>query len=149
MTIKELAKQQRTSEKLLRTVARIAEIDTSHLTGADIRVICIGLAVARDTNVQRQIICRYSKRQKDALIRTAGLTDRLEVWLYSRMESIMNSDRRVRLHAILHEASKFFACSITPALRHKARKVRQRLYNKRKYQRRKLWLRLEGLNLKL
>lgn len=139
MTIKELAKEWKAPHKLMRAIARIAGIPRdNNLTDTDIRIIEIALAAARDKNIQRQIICRYSRKQKQDIIRTAGLSDRLEVWLYSRMEGIMNTGRRVRLNDVLHEASKFFSCNITPALRHKAKKVRQLLRNRRNYERRKM-----------
>jgi hypothetical protein len=138
MTVKDIAEKEHCSEKLLRTIARHAGIDTEYLTDNDAQMLRIGISIARDKDIQRQIICRYSKKQKADIIRTAGLSDRMEVWMYTRMENILLSGKRIRMNTILQEVSKFFNCEINPALRSKAEKVRRFLWNRRKYNKRKM-----------
>lgn len=139
MTISDLAakRKKRTSAKLLRAIAKIAGIDMNNLTDNDIHMIEIALAVARNRDIQRMIICRYSRKGRETLIRTAGCQNRIEAWMLTRMDNILQKGGRVRLDALLHEASAFFQCDITPALRRKAEKVRQLLWNRRKYIKRK------------
>ncbi len=103
------------------------------------------MAILHERRLIRWRLSRLSKADKVNLIATSkpGLHNAMDIFLYSRMSGLLQSGKTIRMHEVLSEASKFFQCSITLSLKIKAYRVREIVYQERKYKKRKMQAVLE------
>ncbi len=102
------------------------------------------VTVLQDRGLLKWKLSRLSRHDKQQLISAGlpGLEDRIDVWLHSRLNNAISRKTTIMTEQLMHEVRDFFNISNdfynNVMLRKKIVKVREIIWNQRKYAKRKL-----------
>jgi hypothetical protein len=94
----------------------------------DMEVLRFLGGIYRDDVVLRALLAKRSVKERNRLIRTAGM-DKIELYIYSRFSDF--SGRRLTVSRVASELASFYDVPISKSLIGKIYKIRRKVYNDR------------------